>query len=109
MIRYLTAAAVAAAALVAVSSTASALDRRVEIVNFTGLTMMEFYASNVRTDSWEEDIFGSGVLYSGNSVVVNIDDGRGYCRFDMKGVLENGAEVVYYDVNVCEVSRVTFQ
>lgn len=70
---------------------------------------MEFYASNIRTDSWEEDIFGRDVLESGYSYVINIDDGRGYCRFDMKGVLANGAEVVYYDVNVCEVSRVTFQ
>jgi hypothetical protein len=109
MTRFFAATMVAAAALVTVSSTASALDRRVEIVNATGLTMMEFYASNVRTDSWEEDIFGPDVLYSGYSIIVNIDDGRGYCRFDMKGVFENGAEQVFSDVNVCEVTRVTFQ
>ena len=45
---------------------AAALDRRVEIINNTGFTIVEFYGSNTGSDSWEEDILGTDVLPSGS-------------------------------------------
>ena len=47
---------------------ASAADRRVEIVNKTGMTMTEFYASNTGASDWEEDILGVDVLANGDTV-----------------------------------------
>lgn len=98
-----------AATTAAPAAVALRQDRRVSVVNRTGVTMMEFYASSVGQNNWEEDILGSNVLPSGRSVVINIDDGTGYCQYDLKAVFEDGDEVVKYRVNVCEVSNVTFQ
>lgn len=87
---------------------ASALDRRVHIVNNTGYTMVQFYGSNQGTDDWEEDILGTDVLPSGYSVVIDFDDGTGYCIFDFKAVFEDGDEVVDFGNNVCELSTFTY-
>lgn len=98
-----------AATTAAPAAVAFRQDRRVNIVNRTGVTIQEFYASSVGQNSWQEDILGSSVLPSGRSVVINIDDGTGYCQYDLKAVFADGDEVVKYRVNVCEVSEVTFQ
>lgn len=98
------AAPTAAVATVAVDNQ----DRRVNIVNRTNFTIMEFYASSVGQNNWQEDILGSSVLPAGGSVVVNIDDGTGYCLYDLKAVFEDGDEAVKYRVNVCEISTFNF-
>lgn len=98
-----------AATTAAPAAVAYRQDRRVNIVNRTGVTMQEFYASSVGQNNWEEDILGANVLPSGRSVVINIDDGTGYCQYDLKAVFADGDEVVKYRVNVCEVSSVTFE
>ncbi|MBC9206846.1 hypothetical protein IBL26_08360 [Roseomonas aerophila] len=103
----LTATFLAAAALMPFAPAAGAADRRVEVVNASGRTMMEFYASNTNRSSWEEDILGNDVLPSGRSVVINIDDGSGACRFDVLAVLDGGRRVEQRNINVCEVSRHT--
>lgn len=98
------AAPMAAASTVAVDNQ----DRRVNIVNQTRFTIMEFYASSVGQNNWQEDILGANVLPAGRSVVVNIDDGTGYCLYDLKAVFEDGDEAIKYRVNVCEISTFNF-
>lgn len=98
-------AAVFACALVI---TANAADRKVTIVNGTKYLMMEFYASNVSTKDWEEDILGEDTLAPGEKVVIDIDDGTGHCMFDFMAVFEDGDEVIKEDVNVCKVGTFTF-
>ncbi|MBE0579456.1 hypothetical protein [Devosia sp.] len=66
------------------------------------------YASNTGSRSWEEDILGRDILPSGSSVVINIDDGSGYCKYDFLAVFEDGDEVVSNDNNVCELSDFNF-
>ena len=87
---------------------AAALDRRVRINNRSSYDIIEFYASNTGTSSWEEDILGRNILPSGSSVVINIDDGSGYCKYDFLAVFEDGDEVVSADNNVCELSDFNF-
>ena len=87
---------------------ASALDRRVQINNKSSYDIIEFYASNTGTSSWEEDILGSDILPSGSSVIINIDDGSGYCKYDFMAVFEDGDEVVSSDNNVCELTDFNF-
>ncbi|GGH52666.1 hypothetical protein GVY41_08645 [Frigidibacter albus] len=99
---------VAGALCAAMALPAAALDRRVKIVNQTGYTIVEFYASNTGTSDWQEDILGPDVLPSGSSVMVNIDDGTGYCKYDLLAVFEDGDEVVRSDLNVCEVGTFTY-
>lgn len=93
---------------VASIQTADAQDRRVRVINETSFDMIEFYGSNVGTDSWEEDILGRDVLRAGKSVMVNFDDGSGYCMFDFMGVFSDGEEVIKRRVNVCQIGSFRF-
>ncbi|MHA6728936.1 hypothetical protein [Devosia sp. A369] len=87
---------------------ALALDRRVQINNKSSYDIVEFYASNTDSKSWEEDILGRNILPAGNSVVINIDDGTGYCKYDFLAVFADGDEVTSSDNNVCELSQFNF-
>jgi hypothetical protein len=72
------------------------------VVNNTPYTMTYFYASNVDRQVWEEDVLGSHVLEPGQEVNVDIDDGTGYCRFDLKAVFDGiEAPVVRHNLDVC--------
>ena len=82
-------------------SAAHAQDRRVLLSNESSYTLVKFYASNVGTNEWEEDILHRGVLASGYYIDVNVDDGTGYCHFDFKAVFSNGEEVIRHNVDVC--------
>ncbi|MEO8530037.1 MAG: hypothetical protein ABI459_02340 [Deltaproteobacteria bacterium] len=93
--------AFAATALLTTSLTADTYDRVVTVVNETSVDIREFYASNKDQSSWQEDILGQDVLSAGYQVDVNIDDGTGYCIYDVRAVFTDGTEVVD-KVNVCE-------
>ena len=98
----------AAVALSTTGANADNEDRRVRIINNTSYTMQRFYASNVDTDDWEEDILGVDTLCPGRSLVVNIDDGTGHCMFDFKAVFNNGRSLVRQGVNVCRITSYTY-
>ena len=108
MQKYLTAAACAALFLASTAAGALAYDRHVVVVNDTSYDIHEFYASNVGAETWEEDILGENILYSGQQVRINIDDGSGYCKYDFKAVFEDGYEAIRNGVNVCEVDTYTY-
>lgn len=99
---------IATALFALTNSAAMALDRRVQINNNTSYTIVEFYASNTGTTDWQEDILGSDVLPSGSSVMINIDDGSGYCKYDFLAVFDDGEQLVSADNNVCELSTFDF-
>ena len=80
---------------------ASAADRRIELINDTNVALVTFNASNVTRRSWEEDILGQRVLPPGERVVVNINDGSGSCRFDLRAIFSDKDVVVRRDFNVC--------
>jgi hypothetical protein len=97
----------AVACTMMLASPALALDRKVTIINNSGLTVSYFYGSNVGTTFWEEDLLASDVLSDGASVLVDFDDTTGYCRFDFRAIFDDGTEIVKKDVNVCEISTFT--
>ncbi|MDB5559159.1 MAG: hypothetical protein JWQ36_2093, partial [Enterovirga sp.] len=96
-------------AVVASLSGAEAANRKVDILNKTGMQMRQFYASSTGSKTWEEDILGRQVLDDGETFEADIDDGTGACRFDFKGVFADGEEVIKRNVNVCEVGTFTFR
>ena len=87
---------------------ASALDRRVQVNNMSSYDIVRFYASNTGSRSWEEDILGNSILPAGQSAVINIDDGSGYCKYDFLAVFSNEQQITSPDNNVCEISQVNF-
>lgn len=86
----------------------AAENRRVKIVNRASAPIRYFYASNVDRGNWEEDILGPGrVLFTDHYIWVNIDDGSGHCRYDLRAVLADGRQAVRRNFNVCAESSWT--
>ena len=102
--QYGAAAFVALAVMTTTAANADSENRRVRIINETAHTMIHFYASNVASKSWEEDILGQSVLKPGEDVVINIDDGTGHCEFDFKAVFDDGDALIRKAINVCKIS-----
>ena len=100
--------ALVAAFLAVGMNSVAALDRRVRINNYTSYDIIEFYASHRDAKSWEEDILGRDILPAGSSVMINIDDGSGYCKYDFLAVFEDGDQVQASNKNVCELSEFSF-
>lgn len=105
--RPLLCAFIAASALA--SGAASAADRRVEVFNKTGHTLTAFHASRASTTDWEENIIAGRPLRSGSSVVVDINDGTGSCKFDFLGRFADGDEVISNGNDVCTLEEFTFE
>ena len=78
-------------------------DRRVRIVNDSDHAIVGFYATNVTVRDWQESLLGAGTLRPGASLVLNFEDGSGYCRFRFRAVFDDGMDVVRESVNVCEI------
>lgn len=89
------------------SADAQQLNRRVRIINNTSYTMISFQASNIRRRTWEEDMLGRSVIRPGGSFVANINDGTGFCMFDLRARFVGGRQAVRRNVNVCSVSSWT--
>lgn len=106
--RLLVLGVLATVGMIGLAQPSSAADRRVEVINKTSHDIVNFYASNVGTNSWEEDILGVSVLPPNSSAVINIDDGSGYCKFDFKAVFSDGGSAVKGGNNVCELETFTF-
>jgi hypothetical protein len=87
---------------------AMAKDRHVRIINNTDSILTEFYASDVESDDWEEDILGNDVLSRGESSNIDVDDGSGSCHFDFRAVFEDGTKIVDESVNVCRTRVFTY-
>ncbi|AWB34581.1 hypothetical protein [Orrella marina] len=97
------------AATVLPMSVSFAADRRVEIVNHTGVTMSAFHASRASTSDWEENIIRGQSLRSGQSIIIDLDDGTGACKFDFKGTFTDGEEVVSENNDVCTLEQFVFE
>jgi hypothetical protein len=89
--------------LATVSATPQTLDRHVRIVNESAHDIVAFHAPNVDAAGWQENLLGDGILPAGGSLVLNFQDGGGYCRFRFRAVFADGVELQRNSVNVCEV------
>lgn len=85
------------------------LDRRIVLRNTSNSVVTRFYASNTYARRWQEDILGRRVLFSGQSVVINLNDGTGMCRFDFRTVLSNGAVLTRRNINICTLTSYTIR
>jgi hypothetical protein len=82
---------------------ALALDRHIELTNNTRTAIVEIYAAQTGTGRWQNDLLGDEILPPANSILVDIDDGAGYCRFDLKTVFDDGSTVIRRNINLCAV------
>lgn len=77
------------------------LERHVLVANDTRQAIVEIYLSDAGAESWQQDVLGSDFLPPGNSVLVDVDDRNGQCRFDLKTVLDDGTNLIRRGVDVC--------
>jgi hypothetical protein len=86
----------------------SALENRhVRIINRSYVAIRSFYASNVDSGNWEEDILGLTTLSPNTYVDVNIDDRTGHCYYDLRAVMADGRVAETRNFNVCSNSTWT--
>lgn len=93
----------AGAMLMVAAGPADALDRRMRIINDSRHDIVSFHSVNVDTKEWQESMLGDDILPAGGSVILNFDDGSGYCRYRFRAVFEDGIDLVRESVNVCDV------
>ncbi len=92
--------------LAALAAPAAAQDVQYELINDSGLTLMEFYTSPVNDGNWGQDLLGAGVLAAGEAGTVSIADGESTCDYDLRFVFEDGQELLD-SVNICEMTSYT--
>jgi len=98
--------AASALLLAGLAAPALAQDVQYQLVNDSGLTLMEFYTSAVDEGTWGDDILGANVLAPGETGTVNIADGSAQCSYDLRFVFEDGSEFVD-SVNICDTASYT--
>jgi hypothetical protein len=80
---------------------AAALDRHIQIINNTRIAIVELYLAQAGTGRWQPDLLGDEILVPTDSLTVDVDDGVGDCRFDMKTVFDDGTTTLRRSVNFC--------
>jgi hypothetical protein len=88
-----------------IPAAAQRYDRRIQIVNNSGWTIQTVNSTNVGRSDWGRDLLGSSVIRPGRSMIINVEDRSGYCRYDFRAVFSNGRHITRSGVNVCEVAR----
>lgn len=95
-----------AALTMAMAVPALAQERSVQIVNQSGFTITNFYASTLGAADWQEDVLAGQAVGSGQSATVNFAD-TGDCTYSFRAVFDDGDEAVQ-DIDVCSVTSVTY-
>lgn len=95
-----------AALLAGLAAPAFAQDVQYELINESGLTLMEFYTSAVDEGAWGDDMLGANVLAAGESGTVAIGDDSDQCDYDLRFVFEDGSEFVD-TADICDVESYT--
>jgi hypothetical protein len=85
---------------------AFAQDVPYQLVNESGLTLMEFYTAPADTGEFGDDILGANVLPAGETGTVSISNGSESCDRDLRFVFEDGSEAVKR-ANVCDAASFT--
>lgn len=95
------------AALVAVPA-AHAGTQDFTLINQTGVDVYSLYISESSSDDWEEDVLGEDMLLDGDRVDISFS-GRSACLWDMLVTDDEGGEVAFQGINLCEASVVVLR
>lgn len=102
-----TAAAILIAGGIAHASSNDGLNRHVVLHNTTDTTIYHIYATNSGSSNWLNDTLASNeVMVSDEEMNYNMDDGTGYCLYDIKAVFRNGEVRTGYKLNMCTAHHI---
>jgi hypothetical protein len=105
MKRLILAVALVAVAAASPLSAQSKLD--FTLLNKTGLTIDYVYVSPTNNDEWGEDVMGRDVLAHGESVDIVFSRSEKSCMWDLKVKDEDGDEVSWGNLDLCQASHIT--
>ena len=91
-----------------ISNPVNAQDLQFALINMSGYTLVEFYASPENVRSWEEDILGDDVLESGYALNITVADGRTQCVYDLLMLFDDG-DRLEDTVDLCEMGSYTIE
>ena len=87
----------------------SAGDADFTLVNGTGYTIGEVYISPANKKNWGNDRLGDGTLANNRSRLFKFSD-KANCMQDIKVVFDDSdAEVVWEDLDLCEINKLTLK
>lgn len=98
-----------ASLLVAMAGSAAAANADFVLVNRTGYDINEVYISPSHRKNWGQDRLGEWQLQQNYSRKFKFGDTRN-CKQDIKVVFtDDESEVVWSEINLCEVNKVTLR
>lgn len=78
------------------------------LVNRTGYELKEVYVAPSKSDSWEEDIMGKGILEDGKGVNIHFSPKVKTCKWDLKVVYTvDSSHAVWSDIDLCSTDKIT--
>ena len=83
-------------------------NRRVRIHNQTGWTLTGLQVTDIRRDDWRAATLGREAVPTGDSVIVNVDDGAGSCIYLIRAEFSNGQTLERTNVNACQIADYYF-
>lgn len=83
-------------------------NRRVRIHNQTGWTLTGLQITDVRREDWRAATLGRDAVPTGDSVMVNVDDGAGSCVYVIRAEFSNGQALERTNVNACQIADYYF-
>lgn len=89
----------------AASSPAFAGTQDFTLVNDTGVEIYSLYISESSNDDWEEDVLGEDTLPDGARMDITFS-GRTACLWDMMVTDDEGGNVTWQGIDLCESSVV---
>ncbi|MDR3474235.1 MAG: hypothetical protein P4M09_21510 [Devosia sp.] len=93
--------------LLATPGLAMAEDLKFTLTNNSARAVKNFYTSPTTTTDWQEDVLGEDTIAPGQSDEITIADGSTQCVYDMRFVMEDGAELVDKDIDLCKLGEYT--
>ena len=97
----------AALAFIAVPGLAMAGDVKFSLINNSARAIKNFYTSPTTTTDWQEDVLGEDTIAPGATDAITIADGSTQCVYDMRFVMDDGAEAIEKGIDVCKLSSYT--
>lgn len=83
-------------------------NRRVRVHNQTGWTIVSLYAADPARTDWRGDLLAPEVLATGDSAVIDVDNGSGACVYVVRAEFSNGERLERVGINVCRIADYYF-
>lgn len=90
------------------AQSADGQNRRVRIHNQTGWVLTSLQMSDGRREEWRGAALGREAVATGESVLVNVDDGAGSCVYVLRAEFSNGQSLERANINACQIADYYF-